>query len=117
MLENIALIKEANHSVSVKDASKEALLMLERLSLENIAQKRVTYCSKIDIFYVMFIRALMSDAKNIVIVTPFSLVKNLENITQIIENILLLNDDKNIIILDNISNETHYKGYPCHIIK
>jgi len=117
MIENIALIKEVHQFLSVKQAHKDALNLLDKLSLASIADKRINECCDEDVFYVMFMRAMMSSEKDIVIEVPFSLVKNLENIGKLIENILFLNDDKNIIILDNITNESKYKGYPCHIIK
>jgi len=65
----------------------------------------------------MIIRALMTKENNILIVYPISIIENFNDIEIIIKNINLLNDNKNIIILDTITNETHYKGCLCHIIK
>lgn len=117
MIENIALIKEVHNSLSTPKAQENAQTYLEKINLEQIATYRLTACSVDEIFYVQFIRALMTQEKNIIIVTPFSLIENLRNINDIIENIKLLNQDKNILILDTLNNEIHYKGYSCNIVK
>ena len=117
MIENIALIKEVHLLLSTPKAQEEAQEYLKKIGLESIATNRLTACSAVEIFYVQLIRALMTQEKNIIIVSPFSLIDNLRNINDIIENIKLLNQDRNILILDTQNNEIHYKGYACNIVK
>ncbi|EDZ61850.1 hypothetical protein CBGD1_1933 [Sulfurimonas gotlandica GD1] len=54
---------------------------------------------------------------NVIIVSPFHLVDNLRDIDIILTTITKLETEKNILILDTISNETHYKGSSCNIVK
>jgi len=117
MLENIALIREVQESLSTSKAQELALQYLKRVRLEKIALLRVSSCSKIEIFYTLLIRALMTKKATIIIVTPFTLMPNLRAINVIIEDIQLLTQDKKIIILDNTTNQTHYKGCSCNITK
>lgn len=117
MLENIALIKEVHEQLSIKKAQSIATESLEKIGISHIALKRLNQCSSIEIFYVMFIRAMMSKNINIVILTPFLLISNLADIQSIINNIEILNSDKNIFILDNSTNKIHYKGISCLIVK
>ena len=111
------MIKEVKEGLSIKKSEKIAYDYLTKISLEHIAQLRKPQCSNIELFYVMLIRALMNNEKNIVIPYPISLIENFNDIEIIIENITKLNNDKTITILDTITNEIHYKGCLCHIIK
>ncbi|MEA2099013.1 MAG: hypothetical protein U9P72_02685 [Campylobacterota bacterium] len=103
--------------LSIKDSQKIANEYLEKIDITHISLKRKSQCSNLEIFYTMLIRALMTKESNILIVSPLSIIENIKDIETIIQNINLLNDNKNIIILDTITNETHYKGCSCHIIK
>jgi len=103
--------------LSIKDSEEIANEYLRKISLEHISSFRKSQCSNLEIFYVMIIRALMTKQPNILIIYPISIIKNFREIEIIIENINLLNNGKNITILDTITNETHYKGCTCHIIK
>ena len=117
MLENIALIKEVHELLPTKLAQKEASEYLQIIGLGDIGLNRLTQCSSLDIFYILIIRALMTKEMNVIIVTPFHLVDNLRDMESVLANIQKLNDKKNILILDTISNETHYKGCSCNIVK
>ena len=117
MKENIALIKEVHHKKSRLKAEAEAIEMLDKISLAKVANLRSNQCTKLEIFYVMIIRALMGDEENIIIKMPFSLLDNMLDISQLIKNIEILNQDKCIIILDNLNNFSHYEGCRCNIIK
>lgn len=118
MYENISLIKEVNELLSIKEAQKIADDYLKRINLSHIGLFRVSGCSSIEIFYTMFIRALMTKERTVIIITPLSLIKNLRDVESVIQNMNLLNSEKkNIFILDTITNETRYKGCSCHIIK
>ena len=104
--------------LSIDKAQKIADEYLNIIDLSSIGLKRESQCSSIEIFYTMIIRALMSSKKSIVIRSPLSLIKNLRELEIIFKNIDLLNsEDKDIIILDTIANEAHYKGELCLMIK
>lgn len=117
MLENIAIIKEVHEYFKTKDAQNLASEYLKKIGAENIALYRIEQCNQLEIFYVMFIRALMSKRENIIIVKPFSLINNLINIHTICDIMNKVNNNKNIFIFDSLANEIHYKGYPCLTIK
>ena len=117
MKENIALIQEVHHKKPRLKAEKEAIDMLRKIHLGDIADKRSNQCTNLEKFYVMLIRALMCDKECIMIKTPFILVDTLLDIEKIISNIEILNKDKGIIILDTINNQNNYKGCQCNIIK
>ncbi len=91
--------------------------MLKKIDLSNITFKRPNECSTIEIFYAMFIRALMTKKNNIIIVTPYAMIHNLKDLNPIFDNIRLLNKTKNIIILDILTNEAHYTELGCDIEK
>jgi len=117
MLENIALIKEVHEHLSTQKAQKIAKEMLKKINQEHISLFRVSACTPIEIFYTQFIRALMMKEKKIIIVTPFSLIDNLRDINAIINNIKILSSKKDILLLDMLSNENHYEGSLCSIVK
>jgi ABC-type lipoprotein export system ATPase subunit len=118
MLENIALIKEVHHLLPTPKAQAEAKELLATIDLEHIGRNRLNQCSSLEIFYVMFVRAMMTDEENIFIVTPFFLIKKLAEVESVLEKIAHINHSaKNIIILDTLVNQSHYKGELCNIIK
>lgn len=117
MLENIALIKEVHELLSIEKAENIAKESLEKIGLSHIGLNRLNQCSSLEVFYVMFIRALMSRDMNVIITTPFSLISNLRDIQPILDNIEILNTHKNIFIFDNITNKSHYEGSSCPIVK
>lgn len=117
MLENIALIKEVHELLSIEKAENTANEYLAKIGLSQIGLKRLNQCTSVEIFYVMFIRALMSKEMNVIIATPFYLISNLRDIQPILDNIEILNENKNIFIFDNITNKSHYEGSSCPIVK
>lgn len=118
IVENIALIKEVHNHLETSVAQDEAISYLKKIGLSNIAKFRISQCSEVEIFYVMIIRALMTKEKSIVIVRPFAITHFLIDIKTIIDTILVLNNNKNIFILDLIVNEAEYKKEDrCNIIK
>jgi ABC-type lipopolysaccharide export system ATPase subunit len=117
MLENIALIKEVHKHMPTQQAQEEAKAFLKKIELEDIAFKRLHQCNTYEIFCISLIRALMTDEMNVIIVSPFYLIDNLRNINAVIEIIQKLEVKKNILILDTFSNEIHYKGSSCNIVK
>jgi len=116
MIENIALIKEVHESLATKLAQKEASEYLEKIDI-SIGLNRLNQCTSFEIFCVYLIRALMTKETNVIIVTPFHLIDNLKKINEILMVIEKLEINKNIFILDTLSNETHYKGCLCNIVK
>lgn len=117
MYENIALIKEFHKHLATRLAQKEASDYLKKIELDMIGLKRVSECSNLEIFYVMFIRALMSKEMNVIIALPFSITDSLRDMKSIIDNLSKLESEKNILILDLKSNEMHYKESLCNIIE
>jgi len=116
-LENIAIIKEVHEHLATKEAQKLADEYLQKINISKIGLFRPVDCSQLELFYVAFIRALMSKEKDIMIITPFSIINNLGDIAIIIEKINILNDKKNIFILDTNINKIHYKEDLCPIIE
>jgi len=117
MLENIAIIKEVHELKATVDAQEEATQYLKKIHLESIGTNRLTQCSELEIFYIMLIRALMTKEMNAIISAPFSLINNLREVKTLLKNIEILNNGKNILILDINSNESHYIGSSCTIIR
>lgn len=118
MLENIALIKEFHEHTPTSQAQGLAKKYLQQLDLGHIGSYRANQCTSLELFYVMFIRALMSQKKDILIVTPLLLIKKIETMNAIIQTLERLNDaEKQITIIDTNSNELYYKGCRCNIIR
>jgi len=102
--------------VSTKKAQTEVRELLSKIGLEKIAEKRYSDLSNTEIFYSMFIRAMLTKKSNIVIELPYLLVDELESFEKIVQNLKLLEDKKSIIVLDYKKNHFHYKGYIDAII-
>jgi len=109
MLENIALIKEVQKFISTKKAQEEGFKLLDKINLAEIGLKRVGQCSSLELFYVMFIRALMTQKNYIIINMPYAIIHNLHDIKQLINNLELLNNkQKKIFILDTLNHKMRY---------
>jgi len=117
MLENIALIKEVHEHMPTALAQEEAREALKKIDMENIALNRLNQCNSYEVFCVCLIRALMTKELDVIIVSPFHLIDNLRDIQTIVSSVQMLEVKKNILILDTISNETHYKESSCNIVK
>lgn len=117
MLENIALIKEVHEHMPTKKAQEEAKEQLKKIELESIGLYRLNQCDTYEVFCVSLIRALMTKEMNVIIVSPFHLIDNLRDIETVVATIQKLEVKKNILILDTVSNEIHYKGSSCNIVK
>ncbi len=113
IVENIALIKEVHIGLSVDKAEGIAKESLEKIGLLDIALMSIDKCSDLEIFYVMFIRALMMNRGTILVESPYLILEEIINIEILDE----LNQDKDIIILDTFENETKYEDYRCNIIR
>jgi len=117
MVENIALIPEVHQRMSIKKAETLALDKLQVLNLQSIAMQRLNNCTAEEIFYVMYIRALMMPQNDLVIKVPYAITESLKDIQSIIKTMLKLQSDKNIIILDLLGNEVYYEGSLCNIMR
>ncbi len=111
------MIKEVHESLPTHLALQDASMYLKKIDIQNIGFYRSNQCSSLEIFAVCLIRALMTKEMNVIIVSPFHLIDNLKSIETIFKIINKLEIEKNILILDTISNETHYKGRSCNIVK
>jgi ABC-type lipopolysaccharide export system ATPase subunit len=117
MLENIALIKEVHEHMPTEQAQEQAKEYLKKIELEDIGLNRLNQCNTYEVFCISFIRALMTKEINIIIISPFHLIDNLRDIETIVDTIQKLEVKKNILILDTLSNEIHYKDSLCNIVK
>ena len=117
MLENISLIKEVHEHMPIEKSQELAMEFLNRVNLSNISLNRIHECSTLEIFYVMFIRALMSSEKRVIIEVTSSVVESLVHMQNVLNGIELLNIGKEIVILDLKERETYYKESRCNIIK
>ncbi|WP_304545076.1 hypothetical protein [Sulfurimonas microaerophilic] len=108
MKENIALIREVHHGLDLRLAEQEAIDMLQKIELEDIADKRQRDCSNLEKFYVMLIRAIMADAQKIIIRLPFSIIDSIVDPNELIDSIRKLGSQKEFIFLDTIANKSHY---------
>ena len=117
IIENISLIKEVHEFISINKAQNISNEYLEKIHLSNIANKRPTACSDTEKLYAMIIRATMCQNKKIIISNLVHLLDNLKDIQDIIKNVENIVTDKNVTILDIFSNEIHYEGCLCRIIK
>jgi ABC-type lipopolysaccharide export system ATPase subunit len=112
MIENIALILEVHEKRSTKESNERVEKLLDKISLGGIKNKRLNQCNSLESFYVMLLRAVVYDAKVIVIYQLLSLVDELEDINQIIQNIQKLNISQDIVFADNQNNQSFYANIP-----
>lgn len=110
MVENIALIHEVHNHTPTKKAQEEANSFLNKINKLDISSKRTHQCNEVEVFYIMIIRAMMMKEENIVIRHPLAILKNIEFLAIAMKNLALLNEEKNIIILENDINRFHYEG-------
>ncbi len=103
--------------MAVNKAQNLANKYLEKVNLLNITSKRPNRCTDIEKLYTMIIRATMCKNKKIIIANPVHLLNNLKDIKDIIKGMKSIINNKDVVILDILSNEIHYEGCLCHIIK
>lgn len=99
----------------IQKAEELAQQMLEEIELSSIALYREPQCSDRELFYVMFIRALMSKEQTIIIESPHTLLNDLNEMQKIFNSMSLLNREKTVLILDIINNRIYYEGCLCNI--
>ena len=110
MIENIALIREVHNGIPIKLAEDEVSAYLQKINKLDIANKRTHQCNEVEIFYIMIIRALMTTQNTLVIQHPLSILKHIEFLAIAMKNLGILNEEKNIIIIENDINRFHYEG-------
>lgn len=117
MCENIALIKEVHENLSVVDAETEAIEVLVAFGLGEVSRKRVAHLSKETLFWVMYIRAMMTKDECVMIELPGEILGSLFNIQRVITSMQKHESTKQIFILDVVSHQKYYEGCICHIEK
>ncbi len=65
----------------------------------------------------MMIRAMMSDAQKIVIVTPYGFVKKLSDFNRVLDTLQKLELSQEVVVIDVYKNLYHYEDCPCNILK
>ncbi len=115
MCENIALIKAVHENMSISEANTLAVEMLSMIGLQKIAYKRVENCSKDELLLVMFIRALMTKEKSVILKLPSEIIGGLFHIENILKDMRKVNTSKEIFVCDLVSSKAYYKECECHI--
>ena len=115
LLENVALIDEVHHHMSVKQAESKVLQTLKSNGLEQLAFKRIPQCNDHEIFQFLLLRAAAMPKKQAFILLPLTLVNHEDGINAILNIINNLKIDLTISILDLKSNQIHYQGLACLI--
>ncbi|MBN2824961.1 MAG: hypothetical protein JXQ76_06550 [Campylobacterales bacterium] len=117
MCENIALIREYHHKLPQQEALNQAREALQKIGLESICSNRIYQCQPFELFYTMIIRAMMSDAKRILIVTPYGFVKKLSEFNRVLDTLQKLELAQEVIVVDVFKNLHHYRDCQCNILK
>lgn len=118
IIENIALIKEAHEFMPTKEAQAVAMEALERLGYGHIAHRRSVDCTIRELFVAQLVRASMLQYAKIVIIRPFVMLKDTEEITMLLETLRAMKSACDCTVLDMKSNRSKYEagGASCHII-
>ena len=104
VLENIALMLEYHKSYSISKAQQAVLKLMERSQTVGIKDKMVHELSKRDILIAKYLRAYVSSFDIILIVKPFSMLDNIDDIEVLFELFNIFND-KMTKIVDLNSNQ------------
>jgi ABC-type sugar transport system ATPase subunit len=118
IIENISLIKEAHEHMPTKEAQALAMGALERLGYGRIAHRRSADCTIKELLVAQLVRASMLHYAKIIIIRPFVMLKDTEEITMLLETLRGLKDQCDCTVLDMRSNRSKYEagGDACHII-
>lgn len=118
MIENIALILQTHGRLSRKAAQKIAYDELKRLELLPIAALRYEACSEKEIFFIQLIRAHMQKDAKIVIDQPFVFLAEEMDLSIILDALdRLLISYQDVLIIDLMHQQSHYRESACHIEK
>ena len=103
-IENIALMLEYNKNYSINKAEQAIFKLMKRFQIEGIKDKRVYELNKKDILIIKYLRAYVSSFDAILVVKPFSMLDNVEDIDVLFELFNIYND-KMTKIVDLNSNQ------------
>jgi len=104
VIENIALMLEYNKNYSISKAEQAVFKLMKRFQIEGIKDKRVYELSKKDILIIKYLRAYVSSFDAILVVKPFSMLDNVEDIDVLFKLFNIFND-KMTKIIDLNSNQ------------
>ena len=104
VIENIALMLEYNKNYSISKAEQAIFKLMKRFKIEGIKDKRVYELNKKDILIIKYLRAYVSSFDTILVVKPFSMLDNVEDLDVLFELFNIYND-KMTKIVDLNSNQ------------
>jgi len=104
VIENIALMLEYNKNYSISKAEQAIFKLMKRFQIEGIKDKRVYELNKKDILIIKYLRAYVSSFDTILVVKPFSMLDNVEDLDVLFELFNIYND-KMTKIVDLNSNQ------------
>jgi ABC-type lipopolysaccharide export system ATPase subunit len=89
---NISLIKQYHENMPIAQAQEIAIKALQRLGLENIANKRNPSLNNEERFCVMLLRAVMVRDASIIIDRPFKIIPQLNKIDFFLDTLKKIED-------------------------
>jgi len=107
VIENIALMLEYNKNYSISKAEQAVFKLMERFQIEGIKDKRVYELNKKDILIIKYLRAYVSSFDAILVVKPFSMLDNVEDIDVLFKLFNIFNDKMTKII--DINSNQYYR--------
>jgi ABC-type sugar transport system ATPase subunit len=118
IIENIALIKEVHEGFSRDKALAVAQEALNAVGAGHIAHFRSVKCSVKELFIAQLIRATMVQYAKIVIIRPFVMLKDTEEIQTIVDVVFQIAKTHDCTVLDMKINRSKYEagGDLCLII-
>ncbi len=118
IVDNISLIREAHEFMPTKRARSLAQEALDTLGYGHIAHLRSVECNVRERFVAQLIRATMMQYAKIVIIRPFVMLRDTEDIHMLLECLGKLKGHCDCTILDMESNRSKYEagGASCRII-
>ena len=113
--ENIALIEQSHHRLSVKESQRHVQALLDKVGQGHLAKKRIYECNELELFIALLARSYFMDVAQLVIVYPEALVGNTVNFSDVRYWIERIETKKTVVILDLIYNQGYFQGQTCHI--
>lgn len=109
ILENVAIIEESRYFIDTEEALKNARETLKKIDSEKSILKRVNSASENEIFCAQLARASLLKEGKILIITPFTLLHDTQNIEYILGKIDQLNIRDRCEIIDIKSRRHQYQ--------
>ena len=118
IIENIALIKEVHERLSRKEAHSVAKKALDAVGYGHIAHYRSVQCNIKELFIAQLVRATMLHYAKIVIIRPFVMLKDTEDIRTMADVVFQIAKAHECMVLDMKTNKSKYEagGNRCLII-